>query len=89
MYQAPTPHHHVIGPPETVAEAMEQRADASGVEGFTMMIGVLPDGLDDIVDGLVPELRLRGMFHDDYEHATLRGNLGLAAPLRLPWRESR
>jgi hypothetical protein len=33
---------------------------------------------------LVPELQRRGLFHTDYEHSTLRGNLGLAAPQPVP-----
>jgi FMN-dependent oxidoreductase (nitrilotriacetate monooxygenase family) len=89
IYRAPSPHHHVIGTPETVADAMEQRAAGSGVEGFTMMVAVLPEGLLDIVDGLVPELQKRGLFHDDYEHATLRESLGLAVPQPLPQRDQR
>jgi hypothetical protein len=39
---------------------------------------MLPSGLADIRDLLVPELQRRGLFHDEYEHATLRANLGLA-----------
>jgi hypothetical protein len=51
-----------------------------------MMIDMLPEGLHDIVEMLVPELQRRGMFHEDYEHATLRENLGLPAPLPVPAR---
>jgi hypothetical protein len=28
----------------------------------------------------VPELQRRGLFHEDYEHGTLRASLGLGAP---------
>jgi FMN-dependent oxidoreductase (nitrilotriacetate monooxygenase family) len=84
MYRAPGAHQHVIGTAETVADAMEERLAAEACDGFTMMIDVLPDGLRDIVDMLVPELQRRGLFHTDYEHSTLRGNLGLAAPQPVP-----
>jgi hypothetical protein len=38
---------------------------------------VLPSGLYDIRDMLVPELQRRALFHNEYEHPTLRENLGL------------
>jgi hypothetical protein len=42
---------------------------------------VLPTGLDDIVEHLVPELQRRGLFRREYEGSTLRDNLGLERPL--------
>ncbi|MDX8030215.1 LLM class flavin-dependent oxidoreductase [Lentzea sp. BCCO 10_0856] len=36
--------------------------------------------LREITQGLVPELRKRGLFRTAYEHSTLRGHLGLAKP---------
>jgi FMN-dependent oxidoreductase (nitrilotriacetate monooxygenase family) len=89
MYRAPGAHQHIIGTAETVADAMQERLAAEACDGFTMMIDVLPDGLHDIVDLLVPELQRRGMFHQDYEHQTLRDNLGLAAPRPVPTKEGR
>lgn len=41
---------------------------------------VLPTGLDDIVELLVPELRRRGLFREDYRGTTLRDHLELARP---------
>jgi alkanesulfonate monooxygenase len=40
----------------------------------------LPQGLDDVIDRLIPELQRRGLFRREYEGATLRGNLGLPRP---------
>ncbi len=40
----------------------------------------LPDGLDDFVDQVVPELQRRGIFRREYEGKTLRENLGLPRP---------
>jgi phage I-like protein len=37
----------------------------------------------EIVEMLVPELQARGLFQTDYEHDTLRANLGLSAPAEL------
>jgi len=40
----------------------------------------VPEGLDDVVDRLVPELQRRGLFRRDYAGRTLRDHLGLARP---------
>ena len=70
-------HHEVIGTPEQVAGIMEERYRLGGADGFTLMIDMLPSGLDDAVALLVPELQRRGLFHTEYEHNTLRSSLGL------------
>ena len=44
------------------------------------MFPYLPEGLDDFVDRVVPELQRRGMFRREYEGKTLRENLGLPRP---------
>jgi FMN-dependent oxidoreductase (nitrilotriacetate monooxygenase family) len=77
-------HHHVIGTAATVADAMQERLDAGVCDGFVIMVDVLPDGLRDVVELLVPELRRRGLFHADYEADTLRASLGLAAAQPIP-----
>ena len=43
-----------------------------------MMVDMLPYGIDDIVNLLVPELQRRGLFHTEYSHSYLRDSLGLA-----------
>jgi len=40
----------------------------------------LPEGLNDFVDRVVPELQKRGIFRKEYEGRTLRENLGLPRP---------
>jgi alkanesulfonate monooxygenase len=40
----------------------------------------LPEGLDDFVDKVVPELQRRGLFRTEYEGTTLRDHLGLPRP---------
>ena len=49
-------------------------------DGFNIMFPFLPQGLDDFVDLVVPELQRRGIFRRHYEGATLRENLGLPRP---------
>jgi FMN-dependent oxidoreductase (nitrilotriacetate monooxygenase family) len=67
----------VVGTPEQVADLMIEWRDAGAVDGFNLMVDMLPSGLHDIRDMLIPVLQERGIFHEDYEHPTLRENLGL------------
>jgi alkanesulfonate monooxygenase SsuD/methylene tetrahydromethanopterin reductase-like flavin-dependent oxidoreductase (luciferase family) len=53
---------------------------AEGLDGFRLRPGALPHDLTGIVQGLIPELRRRGVFRREYEAGTLRGRLGLARP---------
>jgi alkanesulfonate monooxygenase SsuD/methylene tetrahydromethanopterin reductase-like flavin-dependent oxidoreductase (luciferase family) len=52
----------------------------AGLSGFRLRPGVIPDDLEAITTGLVPELRRRGAYRAGYEADTLRGLLGLARP---------
>ena len=84
LSQASSVHHHVVGTAVEVADQMQERLDADVCDGFVIMVDVLPDGLRDVVELLVPELQRRGLFHAEYEGGTLRANLGLAAPQPIP-----
>lgn len=78
LSRAPSAHHHIVGTADAVADAMEERLEAEAADGFTMMVDMLPEGVDDIVNLLVPELQRRGLFHKEYSHHYLRDMLGLA-----------
>ena len=69
-----------VGTPQTIADQMAQWLDEAGSDGFNIMFPYLPEGLDDFVGQVVPELQRRGLFRTDYEGVTLRENLGLARP---------
>ncbi len=69
-----------VGTPATIADEMEQWLVGEGSDGFNIMFPFLPEGLDDFVDKVVPELQRRGLFRREYEGATLRENLGLPRP---------
>ena len=69
-----------VGTPQTIADDMEQWLTEEGSDGFNVMFPFLPEGLDDFVDRVVPELQRRGIFRQDYEGKTLRENLGLVRP---------
>jgi FMN-dependent oxidoreductase (nitrilotriacetate monooxygenase family) len=69
-----------VGTPASVADEMEEWLLSEGSDGFNVMFPYLPGGLEDFVDGVVPELQRRGLFRRDYEGRTLRENLGLPRP---------
>lgn len=73
-------HHTVVGTPLQVADLLEQWFVEGGADGFNIMPPFLPEGLDQFVDQVVPELQRRGLFRSEYEGQTLRDNLGLARP---------
>jgi FMN-dependent oxidoreductase (nitrilotriacetate monooxygenase family) len=70
-------HLQVVGTAEQVADVIEYWYGEGAVDGFNLMIDVVPSGLHDAVEQLVPELQRRGLLHREYEHETLRANLGV------------
>ena len=74
-------HRVVIGTAATVADDLEMWFKSGGADGFNLMPLIFPQGLEDIVDQLIPELQRRGLFRTEYEGSTLRANLGLLTPV--------
>jgi len=73
-------HRTVVGTPEQVADAIQDWFENGAADGFNVMPPILPTGLTDFVDQVVPILQRRGLFRQEYEGRTLRENLGLARP---------
>jgi FMN-dependent oxidoreductase (nitrilotriacetate monooxygenase family) len=69
-----------VGTPKSIADEMGKWLDEEGADGFTVVFPFLPQGLDDVVQRLVPELQRRGIFRSEYEGTTLREHLGLPRP---------
>ena len=63
-----------------IADEMETWFRGRAVDGFLIQPPVLPTGLDDFVDMVIPELQNRGLFRTEYEGVTLRENLGPPRP---------
>jgi alkanesulfonate monooxygenase len=78
-----------VGTPSTVADQMEEWLVSEASDGFNVMFPYLPEGLDDFVDRVVPELQRRGIFRREYEGPTLRENLGLPRPENRYFRADR
>ena len=70
----------IVGTPATIADTMEEWLMTEACDGFNIMFPYVPEGLDDFVERVVPELQRRGLFRKAYEGATLRENLGLPRP---------
>lgn len=64
-----------IGTPERLAARMEEWFRAGVVGGFNIMPDVLPSGLEDFVDQVVPILRRKGIFREAYEPGTFRDRI--------------
>nr|WP_207307581.1 hypothetical protein [Kocuria rosea] len=58
------------------ADHLQEWFEAGAADGFWVSIDVYEDGIDTFVDEVVPILQERGLYHHDYEGATLRENLG-------------
>jgi FMN-dependent oxidoreductase (nitrilotriacetate monooxygenase family) len=78
--RASTPRSNFIGTPEKVADLIQHWFEGGAADGFNIRT-VVPNGLADFVDLVVPLLQERGIFRKEYENDTLRGNLGLDVPV--------
>jgi alkanesulfonate monooxygenase len=74
-------HLTVLGTPLSIADQIEEWFTGEAADGFNIMPPVLPSGLTEFVELVVPELQRRGLFRKEYEGNTLRGNLGLKKPV--------
>lgn len=74
-------HLTLIGTADQVAETMIAWVEAEGADGFNLMPHILPQGLEDFVDLVVPALQERGAFKHAYVEGSMREKLGLPRPL--------
>ncbi len=74
-------HWTLVGTASQIADELQSWFENEAADGFNLMPPVLPTGLDDIVELLVPELRRRGLFRHEYRGKTLREHLGLERPV--------
>jgi alkanesulfonate monooxygenase SsuD/methylene tetrahydromethanopterin reductase-like flavin-dependent oxidoreductase (luciferase family) len=79
--QAQTKVNRFVGTPSQVADTLEHWFKEGAADGFHFLPSVLPEGLETITRGLVPELQQRGLFRSSYTTKTLREHLRLSRPL--------
>ncbi len=70
----------MIGTAGDIVDLMQEWFETRGCDGFNIMFPFLPEGLDDFVAKVVPELQRRGLFRRSYTGLTLRDHLGLPRP---------
>ncbi|ETD33285.1 NtaA/DmoA family FMN-dependent monooxygenase [Williamsia sp. D3] len=70
-------HPTAVGPATSHADHMQEWFEAGAADGFWLQPDIFEDGLDAIVDEVVPLLQQRGIYPRDYEGNTLRENLGV------------
>ena len=73
-------HRTICGTPADIADALELWYRNGAADGFNILPLTFPEGLNDFVELVIPELQRRGLFRRAYEGRTLRENLGLAKP---------
>ncbi len=69
-----------IGTPNDIVDDMQQWVEGGAADGFNICPPLLPLGLDEFVDLVLPELRARGMFRTEYSGTTLRQHLNVPLP---------
>ena len=69
---------YILGTAAEIVDHMQTWMEAGAADGFNICPPIMPGGMDDLSEFILPELRKRGLFRTEYEAPTLRGNLGLA-----------
>ena len=73
-------HFVTAGTPEQIADLIETWFRTGAADGFNVMPPWLPGGFEAFASEVVPILRRRGLFREDYEGTTLRDHYGLPRP---------
>ncbi|WP_037606278.1 LLM class flavin-dependent oxidoreductase [Streptacidiphilus rugosus] len=73
-------HRVYAGTPEQIADQLQEWFEQGAADGFNIMPPILPGGLEDFVDQVVPILQRRGLFRTEYTGRTLREHYGLPRP---------
>jgi FMN-dependent oxidoreductase (nitrilotriacetate monooxygenase family) len=65
----------LVGSPETIADSLQDLFESHACDGFIITSALMPGGLIDFVDLVVPELQRRGIYRSEYTGRTFRENL--------------
>ncbi|MFM7027634.1 MAG: LLM class flavin-dependent oxidoreductase [Chakrabartia sp.] len=77
-------HLVLVGTASDIADVFEQWRDEGAADGFNILPPTFPEGLEDFIALVLPELRRRGLISPQAHDGTLREQLGLARPGRQP-----
>jgi alkanesulfonate monooxygenase len=70
----------MTGSPADIADEMQLWLETGASDGFNIMFHTVPQGVEEFVDQVIPELTRRGIFRETYTGTTLRDHLGLQRP---------
>ncbi|RDJ23130.1 FMN-dependent monooxygenase [Bosea caraganae] len=73
-------HWVLAGTPERIADEIQTWFETGAADGFNVMPPWLTGGFDAFVAEVVPILRKRGLFREEYSGTTLRDHYGLPRP---------
>ena len=73
-------HRQIVGTASDIADNLQEWFEAGACDGYNVMPPMMPNGLDDFVELVVPELQRRGLFRTAYRGRTLRDHLDLPRP---------
>lgn len=73
-------HWVIAGTPEQIADNIQTWFENGAADGFNVMPPWLTGGFEAFADEVVPILRKRGLFRDEYAGTTLRDHYGLPRP---------
>jgi FMN-dependent oxidoreductase (nitrilotriacetate monooxygenase family) len=73
-------HFEFVGTPDQVADTITAWFEGGAADGFNIMAPALPSGLEAFIEHVLPILRGKGLFREEYEGSTLREHYGLPVP---------
>jgi FMN-dependent oxidoreductase (nitrilotriacetate monooxygenase family) len=82
------PGQAVVGGPKEIADRLEQWFVEGVCDGYVLGGTHIPGTYEDFVRFVVPELQRRGLYHTEYEGATLRENMGIPRPVPGAWKNN-
>ncbi|MEN0083504.1 MAG: LLM class flavin-dependent oxidoreductase [Leifsonia sp.] len=74
---------YIVGSPSEVADTLQEWVEDTDVDGFNLAYAITPGTFEDVVEFIIPELRRRGAYPEEYAPGTLRNKLHGAGD-RLP-----
>ncbi|MCW2565479.1 MAG: FMN-dependent oxidoreductase, nitrilotriacetate monooxygenase family, partial [Mycobacterium sp.] len=73
-------HFTFIGTPDQVVDTIVAWFEGGAADGFNIMAAALPSGLETFTEHVLPILRRKGLFREEYTGTTLREHYGLSVP---------
>jgi FMN-dependent oxidoreductase (nitrilotriacetate monooxygenase family) len=74
---------YIVGSAAEVADTLQEWVEDTDVDGFNLAYAITPGTFEDVVEYIIPELRKRGAYPEEYAPGTLRNKLHGAGD-RLP-----